>query len=127
MLAEALDADELESYERYLLAGGDKKKWKWSSPDKAGTQKLATNANSVEKTLRKAAIDVFGIANLENYKKSLNETRPHRAKEFAEITGRPWILMNPDGVYFDRNANVLTPPFADGTLIIKIDYNGNEI
>lgn len=127
MLAEALDTDELESYERYLLAGGDKKKWKWSSPDKAGTQPLNKGVDGVFDTMKKAAFDLFKISDLEQVKKSANAARPHRAKEFAEITGRPWILMNPDGVYFDRDANVLTPPFEDGTFIIKIDYHGNEI
>lgn len=37
LLAVALDLDERDSYNRYLLAQGDPKKWPWSSPDKAGT------------------------------------------------------------------------------------------
>ena len=33
----ALDTDERGRYWEYLLAGGESKKWKWSSEDKAGT------------------------------------------------------------------------------------------
>lgn len=36
-LAVALDLDERETFFRYVLAHGDPKKFKWSSPDKAGT------------------------------------------------------------------------------------------
>ena len=124
MLAEALDADELDSYERFLLAGGDKKKWKWSSSDKAGTQRISKGVGQVEQTLRKATFDLFKV-DVETFKK--NTARPNRAKEFAEITGRPWVLMNPDGVYFSKDAQIIVPPFEYNTMIIKIDYNGNEI
>lgn len=125
MLAEALDADELDSYERYLLAGGDKKKWKWSSTDKAGTVKVSSgDAESIQKELTKFSINTLKI-NPETIKK--NNTRPDRAKEFAIITGRDWIYMNPDGAYFDKEAKQITPPFKPNTLIIKVDYEGNEI
>lgn len=38
MLASALDQQELDDHRDYCLAGGDPKKFKWSSPDKAGTK-----------------------------------------------------------------------------------------
>ncbi len=37
LLAVALDLDERDQHFRYVLAGGDPKKFKWSSPDRAGT------------------------------------------------------------------------------------------
>jgi hypothetical protein len=37
-LAVALDLDERGDYFRYVLAGGNPKKWKWRSSDKAGTR-----------------------------------------------------------------------------------------
>lgn len=125
MLAEALDADELESYERYLLAGGESKKWKWSSPDKAGTVKVTKRKqNNIQDALTEFSKKVLKV---DPNKIKQNNTRPNRAKEFAIITGRDWIYMNPDGVYFDKEVNVIKPPFEPGTLIIKIDYEGNEI
>lgn len=125
MLAEALDAEELDSYREYLLAGGERKKWKWASSDKAGTSPSKNKPNEVEQGLRNIASTLFGISDLETHKQ--RTSRPGRAKEFAEITGRPWIFMNPDGVYFDKEVKVINPPFEPGTLIIKIDYEGNEI
>lgn len=38
LLAVALDIDEREQYRQYVLAGGDPRKFKWSSYDKAGTE-----------------------------------------------------------------------------------------
>lgn len=48
MLAVGLDLDERTLYQRYLLAGGDNKKFKWSSQDKAGTSKAASPLNDLQ-------------------------------------------------------------------------------
>lgn len=37
-LAVALDLEERDQFFQYLLAGGEAKKFKWSSPDRAGTR-----------------------------------------------------------------------------------------
>jgi len=124
LLAEALDAEELDDYKSYLLAGGDKKKWKWQSPDKAGTVPIIRGKDSVVESMSNIAKNVF---NVDISSRSDVRKRKGSGREFAEVTGRPWVMMNPDGVFFDKNVNVITPPFDDGTVIIKIDYNGNEI
>jgi len=38
LLSVALDLSERDRYWQYMLAGGDPKKWRWSSPDRAGTE-----------------------------------------------------------------------------------------
>ena len=38
LLAVALDLGERDKYWEFLLAGGKAKDWKWSSPDRAGTE-----------------------------------------------------------------------------------------
>lgn len=72
------------------------------------------------------ASTLFKVHDLNDYKRRMPKLAG-KAREFAEITGRPWILMNPDGVYFDKEISVINPPFEPGTIIIKIDYEGNEI
>jgi len=47
LLAVALDLDERDQHFRYVLAGGDPKKFKWSSPDRAGTRDQAEMWNKV--------------------------------------------------------------------------------
>lgn len=125
LLAEALDADELDSYQQFLLAGGDKRKWKWQSRDKAGTVYIGTGntTDDVVDKMKSIANTVFKL-DLNNLDKG---HKKGSGRQFAEITGRPWIMMNPDGVYFDRDATIIQPPFEPGTIIIKIDYDGNDI
>jgi hypothetical protein len=51
LLAVALDLDERDQHFRYVLAGGDPKKFKWGSPDRAGTD---DSSSMWDKVVRKA-------------------------------------------------------------------------
>ncbi len=123
MLAQSLDLDELNRYENYLLAGGEKKKWVWSSPDKAGTQSTGSTVKGVENTLKTMAREVSKV-NVDTLHKNINKAG--RAKEWAKITGRSWVYMDPEGNFLNDNLDPVFPPF-ENTIIIKVDYNGNEI
>lgn len=46
MMAVAADLDERETYMRYIFSGGDQKKWKWATPDRAGTRPGAKSDNA---------------------------------------------------------------------------------
>lgn len=116
MLAESLDAQELDDFHAYLLAGGDKNKWRWSSPDKAGTAGSSENAPKDSLLGMKELLKRKGGAVLSG-----------SGIEFARATGRPIILMNPDGVYFDESVEIVQPPFRPDTIIVKVDYDGNPI
>lgn len=102
------------------------KNWDWSSPDKAGQIELDnsrySSAEAVENTLKQIGKEVFKI-NIAAATKN-----PIKAIEFAEITGRRVLFMNPDGFLFDKNINRVTDYKEDGTsLILQVDYDGNYI
>lgn len=118
-MAESLDAEELEAYEKYLLAGGDKRKWKWSSPDKAGTEIYRKAFERVTETLIQFGREVFKI--------DITSMPKGRSREYARATGRKLLLMNPDGILFDELGQVTTEFDAKVDIIQKIDYNGNDI
>jgi hypothetical protein len=84
----ALDADEIERYWQYLLAGGDKKKWRWSSADQAGTRALSNPSTTVVAMARAAG--------------ALNGPRGS-ALEFARATGRPIAYRDRDGNFIDEH------------------------
>lgn len=52
LFAVSLDLEERELYSRYLLAHGDPKKFKWSSPDRAGTVSLRAGDTSLGPALK---------------------------------------------------------------------------
>lgn len=55
-LAVALDLDERGDYFKYVLAGGDPKKWRWRSSDKAGTRKRGSVFRRIVEQFRGRAI-----------------------------------------------------------------------
>lgn len=119
LLAEALDAEELEAYEKYLYAGGDKRKWKWSSPDKAGTEIYRKASDRVTDSLLQFGQQVF--------KMDVTNMPRGRSREFAKHTGRRLVLMNPDGVLFDETGQRLQDFDSTSDIIQKIDYDGNDL
>lgn len=46
--------------------------------------------------------------------------------EFARITGRRILFMNPDGFLFDEAVQVVKD-YDPQSLIIRVDYDGNFI
>lgn len=78
MLALSLDSDELARYEWWVNSQQDPKKFKWSSPDKAGTQK----AGGVMQNLLNLA-GKFG--------KNIPKGSAH---EYAKATGKTVIYID---------------------------------
>jgi len=99
LLAEALDAEELEEYNEAVLTAiafhnpKKLKNWKWASADKAGT--VRTGRQGVAET----------IANVV-WEHTKGDIRPTgQAEEFARVTGRPLAYMDKAGNLFDAEGN----------------------
>ena len=56
LLVVSLDLDEREQFNRFMLAGGNKKDFKWSSPDRAGTEVISDQAAFWAKTIARAGV-----------------------------------------------------------------------
>lgn len=131
MLATALDARELDEYRDYMLAGGDKKKWKWSSADKAGTKYIPSGTgDGGELSNSQPFQKLFEMATKNKTEKDVAKLRGS-AEELARISGRPLYLMNPDGYLFDQTGKLLTEQDKDkldkSAIVIRIDYDGNRL
>lgn len=112
-MAVALDLDELDRYWQYVLAGGDPKKFKWSSPDKAGTVEHqlpgATPQDKIKNIFENAARGLTrGAMGLADLPKGGN------VEQFFKMMNRPKIerLEYPDGTveYRDEQGNLVDMP-----------------
>lgn len=101
MLAKALDYDELERYQQYVLAGGKPSKFKWSSPDKAGTDP-AGFGNSLMGQKYDDRMTELGIEQKREVR--LNE-RAKAIEMIARAQGREIAYIHPDGRVTDREGN----------------------
>jgi hypothetical protein len=93
LLAEAMDAEELERYYWWINSQQDPKKWRWSSPDKAGTEPILP---VYQQSLDLAPLFIGNIT---------YEERHNKAIDFAKATGRPIVYMTPDKAYYDESGN----------------------
>lgn len=61
-------------------------------------------------------------------KKDLNRIGKGKGIAWCESLGRDFILMNPEGVYFDKEGKILSDDYKPekGLKVIKIDHQGNE-
>lgn len=113
LMAVALDLDELDKYWQYVLAGGEPKKFKWSSPDKAGTVQAPTPGRTPQEKIRnifdraargftKGAVSLDGLP------------KGGTAADFFRVMNRPKIqrLEYPDGTveYRDMNGELVEAP-----------------
>jgi hypothetical protein len=94
-LAESLDAEELRDYRDAILQGGKKakQKWKWATPDHAGTKPVATRDKDVRKTLGDFAMALTG-------------KRPEKAgsiDEYAKVRGMNVVYQDEEGNLYDEN------------------------
>jgi hypothetical protein len=104
LLAEALDAEELEDYDRHrnivniaLAHHAPKKlpKWKWSSIDQAGTK--AFDSVTGKMTMTDAFAGLLGKAGGQVSKGSVDE--------YQRATGKPVAYRAPDGRIVDIEGN----------------------
>lgn len=108
-LAVALDADELDSFERFRLAGGDAKKWKWATPDHAGTRKVITKKSDVFQT-------VMGLVN------KMGGAQRGSIDEVARARGLPVVYKTADGKIVDSSGN---PVDSKGMVFIPSAKHGD--
>lgn len=83
MLAVGADLDERNAYSQYLLAGGNPKKFKWSSPDKAGTAPRLGLSEFIQQ-----AISGNNSTVIPNYE---------RVKRIADSQGREIVFVDQNG------------------------------
>jgi len=95
-LAEALDAEELIDYRETLLAGGKeaKKKWKWATPDHAGTRAVVTRKEDVRASLSDFATMM-----------GMRMQKTGNIDEYARIRGAQEVYRDGAGKLYDRNMN----------------------
>jgi hypothetical protein len=79
------------------------------------------SGEQVAERLKDFGKEVFKV-NLTNAQRN-----PHRAIEFARISGRDVLFMNPDGVLFNDKVETVTYANDGSAVIIHIDYEGNYI
>lgn len=113
LLAESLDAEELETFHLAQITNigfnSDPKKlgrkWKWSTPDKAGTAKISPS--DVAKSIVAFAISMGG-----------DPSRGGNVEEYARATGRIVAYQHPSGGLFDKKGRSVEK--TDNTLIVKM-------
>jgi len=99
MLAEALDAEELDDYRFVALTHGKDaiKKWKWQTPDHAGTKSIETGEN-VYKSLTDFARAISGGGPLR---------KTGTVGEYASVRGLRKVYRQTDGTLTDEGGNAI--------------------
>lgn len=106
MLAEALDAEELEHYHTASLYHGKEvaKKWKWASKDKAGTEQLPEVQRRSSDIVNNPMTEVI----IKQYLGDIdNDERLRRARDFCRSTGKQIAYRTPDGQIIDGDGKII--------------------
>ena len=96
-LAVALDEQELDHYHDYIMAGGDPKKFKWQSPDHAGTRSVGAETGPRE-------------FHLDNVLAQAGEQGSEI--DFANATGRTLYYVTPSGIYMNKDGQQVAESFV---------------
>ena len=99
-MAVSLELEELDSFRFWVLAQQDPKKFKWSSPDKAGTVK----PQDVGGKIIRFAVQKFGAA-LPVKGDIWAMARMHGMKPVYRVEGEGGLV-----VFVDEDGNKVTPP-----------------
>jgi hypothetical protein len=77
------------------------KKWKWQTPDHAGTREVGIGGEGVKRTL-------------EGFARAFMKGAPLKPTgswaEYARVTGRKVIFKAEDGTLFDEQGNIVEAP-----------------
>lgn len=95
MLAKAMDYDELERFREFIVSGGKKGKFKWSSTDKAGTLPIFIGASPGEALARSISLLTKGQKLMPGGHKVVERIATGQNREVAYIC--------PDGITRDKN------------------------
>ena len=119
LLSIALDREELEDFTQVRrIHGSDAvKKWKWQSPDQAGTKRISQKGTSAYQS------PVSGLINITKKIMKVTELKPmggNGAELFAQGTGRPIgyfkkdriTIVNKKGKVIDRTRDMLLVPWT---------------
>jgi hypothetical protein len=108
MIAVALDKQELEDYHWWINSQQDPSKFKWSSPDKAGTEPIPDLAS----TIKRAQV-AFGKSTI----------GPER---MARILGRPIVYYDGNKFYDEQNSPiVMTDDLMGQAVVIRKSYGAD--
>ena len=96
-LAEALDAEELQDYRDAVAMGGKKaaKKWKWATPDHAGTRPVLSGKKAAQASM----IDFAAMLSGGKVKKSGD------IGEYAKVRQLQRVWQDEEGNLFDQDGN----------------------
>jgi len=110
-LAESLDAEELRDYRDALLAGGKdaKKKWKWATPDHAGTKPVAIGG---QKNVKQSIVRFATMLSGGPLKASGN------IEEYAKVRNMPLVYQDADGDLFDEHGKPI--PSRPGQVFVPL-------
>lgn len=121
LLAVALDADELEQYHTAVLYHGKEaaKKWKWASPDKAGTvpsmaQLRRENSPLVDKQQEALALNYFNA-----FGQMVGDNASGDMSSFEQATGRTLVYRQADGSIVDKNGFLIRDITPDMLVVTK--------
>lgn len=112
-LAEALDAEELNDYRDAIMQGGKqaKKKWKWATPDHAGTKPVAMGKKDVRKSL-------------EDFVTAFTGRRAEKGgsiDEYAKVRGLDVVYQDEEGNLYDKDYNRID---AKGMIFVPRESQG---
>lgn len=110
MLAVALDRDEVDFYHWWINSQLDAKKFPWSSPDKAGTDKAQSPLNKLVEFAFKLTKGKFIKGD---------------PMEFHRATGAPYVYMDENRQFYDKEMNPIEHDYRanPGTIVIRINKN----
>lgn len=98
MLAKAMDYDELERYEKWISMGNKPTKFKWSSPDKAGTEPLPPKSSLMgeeyDKRIGSSSSEIFALGQ-----------GVSAIERIAVAQGREVVYIHPDGKTTNKAGN----------------------
>lgn len=114
MTAAALDIEELEYYKEYILAGGEAKKFKWSSPDRAGTKPYGGSSKALG-----LSPFIMKLAESGAVHKSADG-----AFSIAKAQGRRVVYVDSAGQAWDEAGNKTKRTMDDFPLPITLRSNG---
>lgn len=103
------------------IAFNNPKQLKKFKPESNESTTSTHTSEAVAEKLKDFGKEVFKM-NLSNAQRN-----PHRQLEYAKITGKRVIFMNPTGHLFGEDAQPTTYENDSTGIIIRIDYDGNFI
>lgn len=121
-LSVALDLREQDEYKSYLLAGGDPKKFKWSSPDHAGTReeitladKLAHGAKGLSRTEKR---DIWEYGRLRGFQTIVRAERWEEGENGEKGKFLEYVWVDENGQEVDTSGYQVIETHHEGAKVV---------